>query len=148
MRGRRSGSSEAKRGITVPVAEQQDMNYSTTQLYSQVAFGYSGLKEHKKAIELLIAGLQLTPTASDLLSQVGWAYLADKQYPRAKLAFDTSLKYIPDYKQAKEGLKELDKLYKADQAKKSGKGSKKSSEASSTDSTQASSRRPHRSPQP
>jgi tetratricopeptide (TPR) repeat protein len=73
----------------------------------QVAEAYMGLKEYDKAIELYGYALRLEPTAADIVSMRGWAYLEKGDKVKAKSDFQTALEYIPDDPSATSGMQRI-----------------------------------------
>jgi len=94
-----------QKGVTA-VAGNQDTRASVDTALL-VAQAYTGLKQYAKAAEMYDYALQLEPTAADILSMRGWAYLEAGDKAKAKADFEQTLKYMPGDEYAARGLKEL-----------------------------------------
>jgi tetratricopeptide (TPR) repeat protein len=72
----------------------------------QLAKAYVGQKKWDKAIEMYNYAVKLDPTAGDILTLRGYAYLAAGQKAKAKADFEQTLKFLPNDPQASSGLKQ------------------------------------------
>lgn len=94
-----------QKGVTVVGGNTQTRISVDTAL--QVAETHMALKDYDKAIELYSYALTLEPTAADIVSMRGWAYLEKGDRAKAKTDFKTALEYMPDDPYATSGMKRL-----------------------------------------
>jgi tetratricopeptide (TPR) repeat protein len=95
----------AQKGVTAISGNRDTRASVDTALL--VAEAYTGLKQYAKAAETYDYALLLEPTAADILSMRGWAYLEAGDKAKAKADFEATLKYLPDDEYAVRGMKEL-----------------------------------------
>jgi tetratricopeptide (TPR) repeat protein len=72
----------------------------------QLAAAYMGQQKWAKAIEMYNYAVKLDPTAGDIITLRGYAYLAAGDKAKAKADFEQTLKYLPGDPQATAGLKQ------------------------------------------
>ena len=73
----------------------------------QLAAAYMGQEKWDEALKLYSYALTYEPTAGDILSMRGWAYLEKGSETSATADFKEALKFLPDDERTLEGLKRL-----------------------------------------
>lgn len=99
------GTALLKKGVT-PVGGNTQTRMSVDTAI-QVAEAYMGLKSYDEAIDLYAYALHLEPTAADILSMRGWAYIEKGDKTKAKADFQQALAYLPGDPYATSGMKKL-----------------------------------------
>jgi tetratricopeptide (TPR) repeat protein len=100
-------------GITVPIEKMQLQNQTSIELAIYKAKAAGNLKQWGQAIDILGFALKADPTAADVMTLRGWAYLNRNQkddLAQAKRHFTAAIQFLPDYASALEGLQKVESL--------------------------------------